>query len=387
MANPFYTPSPFVNFQYEPNRSEAQRVVDTMKEIKKERQEDEERELKLKTIQQNYEMGTMKMKQAQMEMEEVQRSVAADQAATQRFNSDVVAGIPKWQAIRNAVSERAKILGPKAIQEFEKEQVDMVTKYMSVADVDPAAAQEVADLINARVTKPEDRVTADQVTQAKARRDPVRIADGVLGVYNPSTNTYEQITTPYGEEKIRMEKEKQKATLENIAFDNRMKAQQEARLAAQHKAAMDERAEIRKERQDIKDAAEARAAEDKLVNSLDAKAEKEANVVRSVEKAVATGHTPEERAAALLAALGQETKTDGKEQDIKRRAVGALVSARARYMNALVELEARPSETAQVLSKIHRANIATLDGVIASFGGTPAPTNGKKPNKFESYNK
>ena len=58
---PFYTPSPMVNFNYEPAKSDARRILDTQKEIKQEQQKDQEFEQKMLLSQQAYEMGKMQM--------------------------------------------------------------------------------------------------------------------------------------------------------------------------------------------------------------------------------------------------------------------------------------------------------------------------------------
>jgi len=383
MANPFYTPSPFVNFQYEPNRSEAQRMVDTMKEIKKERQEDEERELKLKTIQQNYEMGTMKMKQAQMEMEEVQRSVAADQAATQRFNSDLAAGVPKWKAIQNSVMDAAKIEGPAAVQKFEKERIEMATKYLSVADVDPAAAAEAADLINAGLPE-ESHITPEQLLERKARKEAVQVKPGVFASYNPVTRQYEETMTPTGRMIQETEIENKKSIIEDREQRRALAWENLASLKEQRAAAREDRAIARQEKDEAKKQETEMRALNKQIENINRDADQIADKVIAIDKAMTFNATGQGKAQAILALLGTPT-TPGETKDIEKKAGALLARMKQRYAGYVNELEGIPGAERYV--NIHRNNMAILDSALASLGGTPAPTNGKKPNKFESYNK
>lgn len=380
MANPFYTPSPFVNFQYEPNRSEAQRVVDTMKDIKKERQEDEERELKLKTIQQNYEMGTMKMKQAQMEMEEVQRSVAADRAASQRFNSDLAAGVPKWKAIQNSVMDAAKIEGPGAVQKFEKERIEMATKYLSVADVDPASAAEAADLINAGLPE-ESHITPEQLIERKARKEAVQVKPGVFASYNPVTRQYEETMTPTGKLIQETEIENKQSIIEDREQRRALAWENLASLKEQRVATREDRALARKEKDEQKKIDEEMKRVNKQIDTINKDADQIADKVIAIDRAMTFNNTGQGKAQAILALLGTPT-TPGETKDVEKKAANLLARMKERYEGYVKELADMPGAERYV--NIHRRNMASIDSAIASLGGTVAPAAGGRLGKYRS---
>lgn len=195
MANQFYTPSPMVNFQYAPNPSDAQRLVDTMKEIKQEGQADEERALKIKAAQQAYELGALQMQKAQMQLTEEQRKIALDQGAAEAYRTFMAGGGSRADAIR-AANNYIAINGTwQDRQEADAEYIKMASDLAKVVTDTPELAGELADLLNSRSDTPIDpQVLRQRIMQRQATPLPGApgymigmLEDGSIGIIDKRT--------------------------------------------------------------------------------------------------------------------------------------------------------------------------------------------------------
>ncbi|HNW10042.1 MAG TPA: hypothetical protein PKI71_01630 [Candidatus Rifleibacterium sp.] len=195
MANQFYTPSPMVNFRYESNPSDAQRLVDTMKEIKQEGQADELHEAKLKDLRQAYELSALKMQKAQMQLTEEQRKIALDQGAAEVYRTFMAGGGSRADAIR-AANNYIAINGTwQDRQEADAEYIKMASDLAKVVTDTPELAGELADLLNSRSDTPIDpQVLRQRIMQRQATPLPGApgymigmLEDGSIGIIDKRT--------------------------------------------------------------------------------------------------------------------------------------------------------------------------------------------------------
>ena len=231
MANQFYTPSPMVNFRYESNPSDAQRLVDTMKEIKQEGQADEERALKIKAAQQAYELGALQMQKAQMQMTEEQRKVALDQGAAEAYRTFMAGGGSRADAIR-AANNYIAINGTwQDKQEADAEYIKMASDLSKVVGDTPELAGELADLLNSRSDTPIDpQVLRQRIMQRQATPLPGApgymigmLEDGSIGIIDKRTEGMkkaEEFDQKIKQETLDIKKEREANQLEIARMRN-----------------------------------------------------------------------------------------------------------------------------------------------------------------------
>lgn len=166
---PFYTPSPMVNFNYEPAKSDARRILDTQKEIKQEQQKDQEFEQKMLLSQQAYEMGKIQMQKAQIEADQLIKQKRLDEGAGQVYNSVIVSGGTKGDGYKAVQDYYLREGGWAAGQKAKEEAAAAWKEAWEMADVNPAAAEEAAEIANSMAPPGSPRMTAQSIMEAKKR--------------------------------------------------------------------------------------------------------------------------------------------------------------------------------------------------------------------------
>lgn len=192
MANPYYTASPMVNFNYESKPSEAQGVLDTMKKIKKEGIEDETRQMKMLEAQQAYEMGNLKMQGAQMEMDKVKRREQIEQQSSQIYNAQLASGVPRSQAMKAVTDYRQANLDWSERQEDLEEMKKSSLEALKFADrVPPEALADAAAQFSISFGV---EVTPEQFQQMSKNRQPVTTKDGRIYEWDNAQGDYTEKT-------------------------------------------------------------------------------------------------------------------------------------------------------------------------------------------------
>lgn len=166
---PFYTPSPMVNFNYEPAKSDARRILDTQKEIKQEQQKDQEFEQEMLLSQQAYEMGKMQMQKAQIEADQLIKQKRLDEGAGQVYNSVIASGGTKGDGYKAVQDYYLREGGWAAGQKAKEEAAAAWKEAWEMADVNPAAAEEAAEIANSMAPPGSPRMTAQSIMEAKKR--------------------------------------------------------------------------------------------------------------------------------------------------------------------------------------------------------------------------
>lgn len=174
MANQFYTPSPMVNFQYQPNRSEPQRMMDTMKEIKTEQREDEKFAIDKKNAELQYQTGILNLQAAEAKMTKIQKEEQLDMEAGQMFNSLTATGTPPSEAFKMVGNHYLTKGGYSAYQKFQEEQNSLIKDAFSMGKDNPAAFGFVSDILKSRGVD----VSPEQMQQQWSLGKTVSIGDG-----------------------------------------------------------------------------------------------------------------------------------------------------------------------------------------------------------------
>ena len=164
-----YTPTPMLSFNYEPAKSDARRILDTQKEIKQEQQKDQEFETDMMIKQQDYELGRIKMQKAQVEADELIKQKRLDETAGQVYNSVIAAGGSKADGYKAVQEFYLREGGWAAGQKAKEEAANAWKEAWDVADINPAAAEEAAELANSMAPPGSPRMTAQSVMEAKKR--------------------------------------------------------------------------------------------------------------------------------------------------------------------------------------------------------------------------
>ena len=166
---PFYTPSPMVNFNYEPAKSDARRILDTQKEIKQEQQKDQEFEQNMLLSQQAYEMGKIQMQKAQIEADQLIKQKRLDEGAGQVYNSVIASGGTKGDGYKAVQDYYLREGGWAAGQKAKEEAAAAWKEAWEMADVNPTAAEEAAEIANSMAPPGSPRMTAQSIMEAKKR--------------------------------------------------------------------------------------------------------------------------------------------------------------------------------------------------------------------------
>jgi hypothetical protein len=170
-----YSPTPMVNFQYEPEKTDIRRLLDSQEKIKKESQADQTFEMDLANAQQAYELGAMKIKEAQMKTDEIMRAKQLDDDSSKMYQSVIMSGGTEADAFRATKALRAKNGGWALMQQDMEAEHEMLTKAMSMAKLSPALAEKAASLINSNLSPGSPMMTGAQLYEMQNRKDPVKL--------------------------------------------------------------------------------------------------------------------------------------------------------------------------------------------------------------------
>ena len=170
-----YSPTPMVNFQYEPEKTDIRRLLDSQEKIKKEKQADQSFEMDLANAQQAYELGALQIKEAQMKTDELMRTKQLDDESSKVFQSVIMSGGNEADAFRAVKAFRIKN-GNWAQQKQDMEaEHEMLIKAMSMAKLSPALAEKAASLINSNLSPGSPMMTGAQLYEMQNRKDPVKL--------------------------------------------------------------------------------------------------------------------------------------------------------------------------------------------------------------------
>lgn len=246
----FYTPGHLVDFK--PMPSDAQRLVDTMKEIKTEKREDEKYETEKRKAELAYKEGMYNFQVAKMKMDDLAREQQLDQEASQIFNSIMSSGGSRTDGLKAVATLMLQKGGWGEYNKFLKDLKGMITEGLEIAKINPKAAQGVAEMIN--VNFPADQqITGEQLAQRLASSEAVKIDnEGNFAQIDPNTGELKVVNLASPEMKAAAERE---AALEERKMRvSEMNARTNAnRVAEQATAALD-RLQSRKEIETMKDA-------------------------------------------------------------------------------------------------------------------------------------
>ena len=250
---PFYTPSPMVNFNYEPAKSHARRILDTQKEIKQEQQKDQEFEQKMQLSQQAYEMGKMQMQKAQIEADQLIKQKRLDEGAGQVYNSVIASGGTKGDGYKAVQDYYLREGGWAAGQKAKEEAAAAWKEAWEMADVNPAAAEEAAEIANSMAPPGSPRMTAQSIMEAKKRlkaenQKPIVGEDGdVLFMQPDGTWKVQNFLSDFSKVQIAEKNALARTKLEQEAKESQQRLALGWAKLAEEKAARKQRTEEKKE--------------------------------------------------------------------------------------------------------------------------------------------
>lgn len=188
-----YTPTPLVNFQYEPEKSDVRRLLDTQAKIKKEKQADQSFEMEMKQAQQAYDMGVLKIKEAQMKTDELLKAKSLDDESGKIFQSIRASGGSEADALRAVKAYRTQNGGWKQMQIDQEAEQESLTKALSMAKISPALADRAASMINSNLDPNATQMTGAQLYELQNRKEPIKIneqGDFMIFTFDPATGQY-----------------------------------------------------------------------------------------------------------------------------------------------------------------------------------------------------
>ena len=248
-----YIPTPMVNFNYEPAKSDARRILDTQKEIKQEQQKDQEFEQKMLLSQQAYEMGKMQMQKAQIEADQLIKQKRLDEGAGQVYNSVIASGGTKGDGYKAVLDYYLREGGWAAGQKAKEEAAAAWKEAWEMADVNPAAAEEAAEIANSMAPPGSPRMTAQSIMEAKKRlkaenQKPIVGEDGdVLFMQPDGTWKVQNFLSDFSKVQIAEKNALARTKLEQEAKESQQRLALGWANLAEEKAARKQRTEEKKE--------------------------------------------------------------------------------------------------------------------------------------------
>ena len=390
-----YAQAPFLNIQYEPEKTDIRRLLDTQEKIKKEKQADQSFEQELANAQQAYELGALQIKEAQMKTDELMRAKQLDDESSKVFQGVITSGGTEADAFRATKAFRIKN-GNWAQQKKDMEaEQEMLTKAMSMAKLSPALAEKAASLINSNLSPGSPMMTGAQLYEMQNRKDPVKLnenGDTMMFRFNPETGQYvpkveryqstEQANEAAAEERMKeakfnMEMAKGKAQL---AQDYQQIAESKARIA---QAATKKKDDMTYEEK------QTFMSLNKLVDKLDAD-------VRRIQFYKAKPAKQSDTLAMLTMLTGQAQASTGDPEADKQIVEDLIATRLTEYSQALDELEQTPTGKAIAQSKRRVLEAATKAAAKpAGPEGKPVanpedksikdPAKVVKPNPFKGF--
>ena len=332
---PFYTPSPMVNFNYEPAKSDARRILDTQKEIKQEQQKDQEFETDMMIKQQAYELGRMKMQQAQVEADELIKAKRIDDLAAQTFQGIVAAGGSKGDGYKAVQEIYLREGGWAAGQKAKEEAAAAWKEAWEMADVNPAAAEEAAELANSMAPPGSPRMTAQSVMEAKKRlkaesQKPMDIGHGNVMIAQPD-GTWKTVNmlSDFTKKQMRDEEARKARELDIRERGDTLQYKASVARTAEDRAARQQRAEERKQDLSAQEKRELNSQES-LVNGL------RRNVDKAKDK-LASG-TPNERLAMIAALTGNSNLAIPGNDEANKQILQSLIDEREAQLAAGIDV-------------------------------------------------
>jgi hypothetical protein len=358
---PFYTPSPMVNFNYEPAKSDARRILDTQKEIKQEQQKDQEFETDMMIKQQAYELGRMKMQQAQVEADAALKQKKLDDLAAQTFQGIVAAGGSKADGYKAVQELYLREGGWAAGQKAKEEAANAWKEAWDMADINPAAAEEAAELANSMAPKGSPRMTAQSVMEAKKRikaesQKPIELENGDVLMPQPDgTFKVQNFLSDFTRNQMQEQTAMKKRELDIRAQGQQLDYAASMANVAESKAARIQRTEERGKDLSAQEKRELRSQET-LVKELR----------RSVDQAknkLASGN-PNERLAMIAALTGNSNLAIPGNDDANKQILQGIIDEREAQLAAGIDVLATipgGEKTAENMRKTLNTKSATPD--------------------------
>ena len=330
-----YIPTPMVNFNYEPAKSDARRILDTQKEIKQEQQADQEFEQKMLLSQQAYEMGKMKMQQAQVEADALLKQKKLDDLAAQTFQGIVTSGGSKGDGYKAVQELYLREGGWAAGQKAKEEAANAWKEAWDMADINPAAAEEAAELANSMAPPGSPRMTAQSVMEAKKRikaesMKPIELENGDVLMPQPDgTFKVQNFLSDFTRSQMQEQTAMKKRELDIRAQGQQLDYAASMANIAESKAARIQRTEERGKDLSAQEKRELRSQET-LVKELR----------RSVDQAknkLASGN-PNERLAMIAALTGNSNLAVPGNDDANKQILQGIIDEREAQLAAGIDV-------------------------------------------------
>jgi hypothetical protein len=361
---PFYTPSPMVSFNYQPAKSDARRILDTQKEIKQEQQKDQEFETDMMIKQQAYELGRMNMQKAQVEADALLKKKKLDDLAAQTFQGIIAAGGSKGDGYKAVQELYLREGGWAAGQKAKEEAANAWKEAWDMADINPAAAEEAAELANSMAPAGSPRMTAQSIMEAKKRikaesQKPIELENGDVLMPQPDgTFKVQNFLSDFTRNQLKEERDLKTKELDIRAKGDALDYAASMANVAESKAARIQRTEERGKDLSAQEKRELRSQET-LVKELR----------RSVDQAknkLASGN-PNERLAMIAALTGNSNLAIPGNDDANKQILQGIIDERETQLAAGIDVLATipgGEKTAENMRK-------TLNTKPATSTGTP----------------
>jgi hypothetical protein len=337
---PFYTPSPMVNFNYEPAKSDARRILDTQKEIKQEQQKDQEFETDMMIKQQAYELGKMKMQQAQVEADELLKQKRLDDLAAQTFQGIVASGGSKADGYKAVQELYLREGGWAAGQKAKEEAANAWKEAWDMADINPAAAEEAAELANSMAPAGSPRMTAQSIMEAKKRikaesKKPIELENGDVLMPQPDgTFKVQNFLSDFTRSQMQEQTAMKKRELDIRAQGQQLDYAASMANVAESKAARQQRTEEKKEAMSFQEK-EALKTQKQLISST----------LKEIERAEQKLASPDsnDRMAMIAALTGNSELANLGSDEAKSELLVELINRRKEQLAAGIDsLETLP---------------------------------------------
>jgi hypothetical protein len=384
-----YTPTPLVNFQYEPEKSDIRRLLDSQQKMKKEKQADQSFDMEMKQAQQAYDMGVLKIKEAQMKTDKIMRDKQLDDESSKVFQSTMMSGGTEADAYRAVKAYRTQNGGWAQRQADQEAEHETLVKALSMAKLSPALADKAANLINSSLDPNGPQMTGQQLYEMQQRKEPIKLNeqgdvmffefDAATGQYKPSVKRFQS--------KEQADEAKQEQVQKKAEFDMKM-AESQSRISENQQQIAESKARVALAGQKKKDdmtyeEKQTFMALNKTVSQLDAD-------VRRIQFYKARPAKQSDTLAMLSMLTGQvQASTGNPEAD--KQIVEDLINARlAEYSQALDELEQLPEGKRIAQSKRRILEAAAKTPVakpVVDPEGKPVkdPAKVVKPNLFKGF--
>jgi len=340
-----------VNFQFDPNPSDAQRIVDTTNKIKKQKMEEQTAEMKMQEAQMQMQESSMRLRAGEIKMQEAVKAQEIDTLSEQTYNGVLAATGNTEEALRATGALRSKLGGYNLRMADEKDRMARTKEAMEGETMTPQLAQHIADINNAAAPVGAPKATAQSIQQKFYQAKAKVTADGELQMFDPTKGEYVATSVVSKAKKDVQDKEASRKDAElasDVAYKSAklkleaqglgLEQQRITQSAAQH---ADTQARLRTAAEDKKIAVTQKLQDAKASPKL---TETDKILVKQIEKTTALGNSfarslamgkPEPMIETLMRSQGI---TVGKDEDWKEKVQG-LIDAVGNTRNlALTEL-------------------------------------------------